>query len=141
VLHFGSEYPAGSAADLADPDGDARPNLLEYAFGDDPHSGDAGELSVQAAPYAGYPGYFSTTMRFWCDAWNDDITYTVEYSYDLQTWRTLGTSVGGAHFSGDARIEDPYYYADLHAPRRRVSATVVVNQPRVFLRVRIEPIP
>lgn len=43
-LHFGSDTAAIGESDLADPDRDGIPNLIEYAFGQDPHESSPGSL-------------------------------------------------------------------------------------------------
>lgn len=68
----------------ADPDGDGWPNLAEYAVGTDPrNSDDAGDSS------AGYvDGLWTYTYTRPRD--RNDITYEVEFSFDLVTWTTQG---------------------------------------------------
>ncbi|MCP5533152.1 MAG: hypothetical protein H7A48_08265 [Akkermansiaceae bacterium] len=43
-IRFGTTANSGDAANLADPDHDGIPNLLEFAFGLDPHHTDTGSL-------------------------------------------------------------------------------------------------
>lgn len=101
---FSAQYSAwltanaltGSAAGLlADPDADAIPNLLEYAFTLNPKS---------AAPAAGAPvvTFNQTTKRltltFTRRPANIDLTYEVQGSSDLTTWTTLARSTAGDAF-------------------------------------------
>ena len=64
----------------ADPDGDERGNLEEYAFATDPRSRDsAPELRiavVEGSPRLEFPRPF----------WINDLTYVIEYSTDLLSW-------------------------------------------------------
>lgn len=47
ATHFGTIESQGSAADLADPEGDGIPNLLEYALGLDPHAGNLNPAAIK----------------------------------------------------------------------------------------------
>src|SRR5690606_33537626 len=81
--NFGGETSEEITRPQADPDGDRLPNLLEYVLGLDPLDPDspgfdpgfaANRLSIT------YPRNLAAT----------DATLTVQWSDDLQTWRTDG---------------------------------------------------
>ena len=86
LAHFGTKAnDPSTAGDLADPDGDGVPNLLEYALATDPNSTNTNSS----------PAYTVSGTRFQL-AFNRntsaaDITYAVEYSDDLQVWNSLMT--------------------------------------------------
>jgi hypothetical protein len=112
-LHFNSHEDSGTAANLADFDGDGTVNLLEYAFGLDPQSVDA-----QGVPTAaGADGYL--TIRFTEPAGVSGLTYGARSSTNL---------------SGDSWIPVP---DEGIAPEHvfRVPATA----PCLFLRLEVNP--
>ena len=77
VTHFGTGGNAGIAADLADPDNDGIPNLLEYAFDMSPSASSAHQL-----PQGGMNGSFFE-MNFTQPASVSGVTYGAEYSTTL----------------------------------------------------------
>ena len=91
LTNFGTPANTGSAADLADPDADSLPNLLEYAFGSSPTSpasSAALAVSLLSAP--------SSKLALTFLRARSDLTYTVEASSTLapDSWSTLATNPG-----------------------------------------------
>lgn len=80
LFQFGTLAGGGSFADLADPDGDGSPNLLEYAFGSDPFMPAAGTPVVSVVP-----GDERLRLSFYRRkaATQPGITYTAEFSATL----------------------------------------------------------
>lgn len=103
VGFFGSAAPAGSAANLADPDGDGHCNLFEYAIGGDPTHGDA-----STEPHADIvtdTGQRYLTLSF-PRRKQADISYLVEVADGLaaSTVWTAGTVQWGAPVGLDASM-------------------------------------
>ena len=90
------------SGDLADPDGDGFPNLLEYAFNTNPRvTTTNGMPAFFTQPDTG-TNYLATT--FTRILYNTDISYFVDVSPDLYTWYTGPTNVvqyGSAVDNGD----------------------------------------
>jgi hypothetical protein len=84
--HFGSTSNSGNGDDLADPDDDGIPNLLEYALGLHPGQNSAGQMP-QAVRSGGDLVYTFTEP-----AGVTGITYNAEWSETLQTgsWTSAG---------------------------------------------------
>lgn len=86
--HFtGAELadPAVSG-DLADPDGDGVPNLLEYALDLDPHSANVQGQPTVGTLTLGQNSYLTLTYTRVTAA--TGLTYTPQVSGDLQTWNS-----------------------------------------------------
>jgi hypothetical protein len=102
------------SGDLADPDADGHPNLLEYALDTDPRSSAAASpLTVRTAPgqlLLDYP------------AAHPELRYTVETSTDLVTWTTTGV------------IDN-----ETALPAARTAAIPHTEGARTFLRLRVTP--
>jgi hypothetical protein len=83
--NFGPDVTA-SANPLADPDGDGMVNLLELAFGGDPHK--PGTASMPAAQYSAAENQFTLAYR----KASEGIDYLAEWSPDLSpgSWSGLG---------------------------------------------------
>jgi hypothetical protein len=119
------EYFGGNANDpaiaggLADPAGDGIPNLLKYALGADPFTpGPSNPFTLKAAG-----GSFGLTFNRNTAA--ADITYTLLYSDELQSWFPFMTynaatglvaDVGGAGASESAPVGTP--------PNQTIAATI-----------------
>ncbi len=97
--HFGNTANSGAGADLADPDGDGAPNLVEYALRTDPN--DARERG---------PTLFLDEDRLTLvlDRLMDPaLTYTVEGSDDLQSWSDqIWSSTGNENVIGPVWVND-----------------------------------
>ena len=101
VTHFGTPSATGDAADLADPDNDGAPNLLEYALAGDP-------LSTASAPspavsVAGSPSMLRLAFTRVADP---ALTYTLQGSTDLASWADLWSSAGSSNVAGPVTVAD-----------------------------------
>lgn len=95
MQHFGATGASGAAADLADPDQDSAPNLLEYALGLDPLVPDrapAPALSLDGTEWT----YLYARPRL-----RADLAYAVEVSGNLLLWATEGVVHEEAAVEGD----------------------------------------
>jgi arabinan endo-1,5-alpha-L-arabinosidase len=100
--HFGSTAPDGPTADLADPDGDGKPNLLEYALGTDPWTPGSG-TRIQAVNTDDSTGLTLTFNR----VADPSLTYTVLATSDLEgQWTALWSSTGMANEEGTVTVTD-----------------------------------
>ncbi|MEO0055108.1 MAG: hypothetical protein RLZZ50_1055, partial [Verrucomicrobiota bacterium] len=116
VAHFGVVEPAGTAADLQDPEADGLPNLLEYALGSDPLAIDAGAVAPRAALAAG-----RLTISFTRVA-DPALVYEVEAAADLSAWGVIWSSTGATNVAGPVTVTD--------IPEGS-------GQPRRFMRLRV----
>ena len=123
--HFDATERSDSAVsgDAADPDGDGRANLLEYALGTLPR--DAGD-GVANSPALSLSSD-ELALAYVRPADRDDLVYTVEWSSDLATWHA-----DAAHL--DPAVETPTTGGTLVTVASRVAPT---EQPRQFLRLRV----
>lgn len=95
----------------ADPDGDGRNNLAEYAFRSSPHFADHGSpIEVSVVEYQGVP---TAAVEFTCFFHAQDLVYVLESSPDLKTWTSRwglrltpqGEDPGAAHLILQRRPE------------------------------------
>ncbi len=82
---FGSTAVQPASTDLADPDADGLPNLLEYALGTSPTTRSTPESTLQSnGPTLSYTYSRSTAAT--------DVVFLVEWSDDLSNWSTEGVT-------------------------------------------------
>ena len=104
-----AEQSAGLAADDADPDGDGRTNLAEYALGTDPRT-----FSPPLVPVRDANGLSITFTR---PANLLDVTYGAESSDDLTLWSPVPLEVLESGSPETVRARDPLTTGD---PSRRM---------------------
>ena len=106
-----------------DPDGDGLPNLMEYALGGDPTTADAPSHQPRVSLIEKH-----LTLDYTRPSALTDVSYTVEWSTDLQTWST-----------GSATIEQVSTTTNADATITVSSRAVALlsANPRQFLRLRI----
>jgi hypothetical protein len=89
--HFGNPSNVGAGADLATPAGDQVPNLVKYALGLDPLvAATAAQLPAGSIQMDQGVNYLTLTLHR--AAQPPDVSYVVEVSDDLSTWRSGGTN-------------------------------------------------
>jgi hypothetical protein len=86
------------SGDLADPDGDGRTNLLEFALGSDPHLPDAAVPALSKVNVSG-SNYLAITFRRRNPLL--DLAYTVQTGASLTSWGNTAVIVGSAVSNGD----------------------------------------
>lgn len=120
-LHFTSEELGNPALESslwgnpADPDGDGRSNLIEYATGSDPR---AFEISPVSSIHDAENGTLSLIYTKNLDA--TDVTYQVQRSENLSAWN----DIGDVHVSIDETLET------------RRATVLTAGEPRQWLRLR-----
>lgn len=87
-----------AAAELEDPDGDGKPNWLEYLAATNPLDANS---KFEVASLTGNGGTLNFDLTI---PTAQSRTYTVEYSYDLANWQTLSTGINGT--DGDVTVSD-----------------------------------
>jgi hypothetical protein len=105
-VQFGTTTATGNAADLADPDGDGRPNLLEYALGSLPNSADSAPATTGEAVSEDptLPPRLTLTFNRIADP---VLTYAVETSDSpAGAWTTLWSSTGSNNIAGPVTVVD-----------------------------------
>lgn len=92
LSRFGSVTNSGDADDNADPDSDGLPNLVEYAFGLDPHRSDAAALPTGRMTYSHFIHEFTRPTGI------EDVSYGVEWSATLEagSWQAAANTGTGA---------------------------------------------
>ncbi len=122
LSNLGTSSNTGNAANLADPDTDGVPNLLEYALNTNPTDpASAGAPILQVSGLSPQPSFLQLSFL----RARSDLTYSVEATSDLTppaSWTTLATNPGNVSPSTPVSVTDT---ADLAA------------NPRRFLRLRV----
>ena len=117
TTHFSTASNLGPAADLADPDSDGRPNLLEYALASEPTSADsAAPLTLARLPASdASPARLALTFTRIADP---GLTYAVRAAASpAGPWtEVIYTSTGSDNTPGSVTVTDP---ADLASHPRR----------------------
>ncbi len=116
---WGTADNVGAAADLADPDGDGKNNLLEYASGSVPTAASASSGAAAGSVTDGAGTHLTLTFNRIADP---TLRYAVEASNGLGTWASIWTSTGAQNSEGSITVTD--------------SATVQANARR-FLRLKV----
>jgi len=120
--------------DSADPDGDGRTNLLEYAFGGDPTSGSSSGDTVATAPETGTDGSTYFHLTFLVRHSDPALIYIPEVTADFTTW-----------FSGPTYFEhvapDVVINADFTQVTYRYLVPVTSSSAAGFFRVKVERAP
>jgi len=126
--HFNASELADAAVsgDAADPDGDGRPNLLEYALGTLPRDAGDGSLNTPSLAVAAD----RLALAYVRPADRSDLVYSVEWSSDLATWHADASHL-------DAAVETSASGGTLVSVAARLALS---EQPRQFLRLRVAPV-
>jgi len=135
AVYFGTTANAGNAANLADPDGDGVPNLIEYAAGLIPTNAAARAwLTVNHGPYDTADRLFVDFLR---NTNAHDISFFVEATTDLQanTWSCISSNLAGIGWAGAPVLETPDTASRIHI--RAYDTQPTVNFTSRFLRVRV----
>ena len=99
---FGTYYGVGDAADLADPDMDGYPNLMEYATGTDPLG--PGTSGINTLGKSSDGTRLAITFNRIADP---ALTYNVLGAPNLTgTWQSVWTSTGTSNIQGSVKVED-----------------------------------
>lgn len=132
LCYFGTTANTGSAADLADPDSDGIPNLMEYALYLDPTRSQTTGLPVVTMSN----GHL---MMSFCRR-RTELTYVVQASDDLKSWTTIATNPGvpgGTVVASDSNTTSPNRFLRLQVtspasnavtnPEGRVTLSLIQN--------------
>ena len=136
--YFGTTANAGSAADSADADGDGITNLMEFGFGTDPTSPASGAPPLQyAGTFAGggtIAGTGQPIMKFETTVTGVDfralfvrrvdfaaagLTYTVQFSADLNSWTSSAAAPTVLADDGTFQIVSVPYLPFVHGKKAR----------------------
>ena len=120
-LHFASPFNSGLAADAADPDGDGRPNLLEYALNTGPLVSNTGPAVTQELSGTGTSRKLEFSFQRIADPL---LVYTVEASDTLASgsWVGLWSSTGSSNTAGVMNL---------------TLSNPMATNPRHFLRLKV----
>jgi hypothetical protein len=123
ALFFGTTNNLGAAADIADPDGDGIPNLLEYAFGLNPlHLDNASQFSPIIKSNNNTASFGCTFLR---NTNATDVSIHVQSAYTLQSpvWQDIAAYGAGSGWSGLASVSES------NSAPNAVTVTVLDSQP------------
>jgi kumamolisin len=102
LSHFGAAaYTASTSGDLADPNGNGIPNILEYALGGNPTQAGSNPSPVPATVQVSGQTYLAITFTEISDP---SLTYTVQVSTDLVNWTSGGTLYASTPVSGGTQV-------------------------------------
>ena len=123
--HFTAAELADTAlsSPSADPDGDGLPNLMEYALGGAPKTADAPSHQARVSLIADH-----LTLDYTRPNSVTDVSYTVEWSNDLQTWSTGNTFIEQVSSTTNA---------DGTITETNRAVALLSTNPRQFIRLRI----
>jgi len=131
--HFGATWAAVDMS--ADPDNDGISNLLEYALGGDPTTGDP-QILPQASMQNAH-----LQLSFTRNADHTDLTYTVSASNDLTLWSPIAHSTNGGMTLPVGEVNLPTILETGDGPLKSVLITDAVAadalHPQRFLRLEL----
>ncbi len=134
--YFRKDATAPTTDFLADPDGDRAANLLEYATGSHPLRGDPSP--IEAFVYVDSATSLShLAVRFRRRPAATDLTYTVQVSEDLATWRD-NTSPGPQPVTVEIGAQPAADFMETVTPRPAAPLTAT---NRLHMRLRIVKAP
>jgi kumamolisin len=102
LANFGSNaYNTSTSGDLADPNGNGVPNLLEYALGGNPLQTGSNPSPTLSTVQVSGQNYLAITFTEISDP---SLTYTVQVSTDLVNWTAGGTLYSSTPISGGTQV-------------------------------------
>jgi hypothetical protein len=108
LAHFGSTTNAGPGADGADPDGDGRKNIVEYATGTEPNAFTAASPATAGIT----PDGLRLTVTFNRIA-DPALVYSVAAANSLHSsWTSIWSSTGPSNTVGTITVSDPEPISD-----------------------------
>ena len=122
---FGAQQAISAiAGDLADPDHDHIPNMLEYALNGDPNTPSSSPLPVAGRTTVNGSDYL--TLTFTRPLAAVDADYTVEVSGDLAIWNA------GSHYSASGNTSSNVYTTEVSRTSANGLETIVVRDNTPF---------
>ena len=109
--NFSNAANSSTAADVADPDKDGLPNVVEYAFGLNPNTPDAKSVNLPAVSNSGN----NITFTFKPSTTATGLTYTVQQSTTLaaDSWSPVTTSVANGIYTATVPVSGAHKYLRL----------------------------
>lgn len=121
--------------DLADLEGDANANLIEYAYGFSPLAANEPTAGMQVASAPAGPNTICTST-FRRDPRATDLSYFLETSDDLTAWAIIAQSIGGSAPTGSGYVAESVVAGE--APIRIVEAQETLpTSAKHFVRLRV----